>query len=141
MARPAKMSSTRTMSADHKAAIAAARIETSAVRSYLEGLEANQPRRGRPRDPESIRRRIQEINEQVADAPPLQRLSLIQRRFDLEAELGSLDSGSDLSELEVAFVKYAAAYSNRKGISYSAWRAIGVEPRVLVDAGISRSRG
>lgn len=141
MPRTAKKSARRTMTNEHKAAIAAARLETSAVRNYLEGLESHQPRRGRPRDPESIRRRLKEIDGQLQEATPLQRLSLIQRRLDLEAELAALDAGTDISELEVAFVKYASAYSSRKGISYSAWRSVGVEPRVLAEAGITRSRG
>jgi hypothetical protein len=36
-------------------------------------------------------------------------------------------------------VKAASAYSARKGISYAAWRELGVEAAVLKRAGISRS--
>jgi hypothetical protein len=41
--------------------------------------------------------------------------------------------------LESAFVKSARSYSERKGISYAAWRQVGVEPAVLKKAGISRA--
>lgn len=139
MARTAKKPATRTMTDGHKAAIAAGRVETTAVRNYLEALEANQPRRGRPRNAESVRRQLDQVDGQMSDAPPLQRLSLIQRRLDLETELASLETSTNVAELEDAFVKYAAAYSARKGISYSAWRSIGVEPRVLGAAGLTRS--
>jgi hypothetical protein len=45
----------------------------------------------------------------------------------------------DPTTLEAGFIKVAAAYSKRKGISYAAWRAVGVEPTVLKQAGISRA--
>jgi hypothetical protein len=35
-------------------------------------------------------------------------------------------------------VKSAAPYSERKGITYSAWREVGVPANVLEKAGISR---
>ena len=63
---------------------------------------------------------------------------------DLEAqkELSALKTSGekvDLSGLEQEFVDAAAAYSARKGISYAAWRELGVEPGVLKRAGIPRS--
>ena len=42
---------TRTMTAQHKAALAEGRSEGRAVKSYLEALEKNRPRRGRKRTP------------------------------------------------------------------------------------------
>ena len=36
------------------------------------------------------------------------------------------------------FVQVAATYSARKGISYAAWRAVGVDAAVLNKAGIGR---
>ena len=44
-----------------------------------------------------------------------------------------------LSALEADFVSAARSYSERKGISYAAWRAVGVPPAVLKKAGISRT--
>ena len=47
--------------------------------------------------------------------------------------------GRAMEVLEAGFVKIAKSYSNRKGISYTAWRAVGVQPNVLKKAGIPRS--
>jgi hypothetical protein len=47
-------------------------------------------------------------------------------------------SGQQIGFLEKAFVKVARAYSERNGISYSAWREIGVDPAVLKKAHINR---
>ena len=45
----------------------------------------------------------------------------------------------DISGLEKSFVAAAKGYSERKGISYTAWRELGVPPEVLKRAGISRA--
>jgi hypothetical protein len=63
----------------------------------------------------------------------------VQQRMDLVGELGSLQAGVDLSGLETDFVSVAKEYSQRKGISYAAWREVGVEPAVLKKAGVTRS--
>ncbi len=131
----------RTMSADHKAALAEGREQGRVVRRYLEALEAHRPKRGRRRTPESITKRLAAIDEQLATATPLNRLHLVQERLDLERELAGADAdGADLDELEAAFVEVAAAYGERKGLSYDAWRSIGVAPRVLKAAGIGRGQ-
>ena len=59
--------------------------------------------------------------------------------IDLTNELQSAGAKVDLTELEQGFTEAAAAYSARKGISYAAWRELGVEASVLKRAGISRS--
>lgn len=46
--------------------------------------------------------------------------------------------GVDLARLEDEFVVHAGAYSDTKGLSYSAWREIGVPAAVLKRAGLSR---
>jgi len=56
------------------------------VRRYLEVLEANRPKRGRKRTPESIGRRVDDIDAELADADPLRRVLLIQERIDLAEE-------------------------------------------------------
>ena len=43
--------------------------------------------------------------------------------------------------VEAAFVDVAKSYSDRQGISYSAWREVGVEASVLKRAGIARTSG
>ena len=132
---------TRSMSDSHKEALAVGREQGRAVRRYLEALEANKPRRGRKRTPEGIEKRLAAIDERMAVADALSRLHLAQERMDLEAELASSgDGGVDLKALEAPFIGAAGPYSQRKGISYDAWRAAGIEPRVLKAAGIGRGQ-
>jgi hypothetical protein len=127
-----------TMSAEHKAALAQGRNEGRSVRLYLEALEAHKPKRGRKRTPESITKRLDSIATALPDADPVSRLHLVQERLDLSAELSHLGAKIDLTELEADFVSAAKAYSERRGISYAAWRELGVEAAVLKKAGIGR---
>jgi len=134
MAKPAK----RPMSDQHKAALAEGRNEGRAVKNYLEALQQNRPRRGRRRTPESIAKRLAAIDASFADSSALQQLQMVQERMDLQKELESMGTKVDLSALESAFVKTAAQYAQRKGITYAAWRELGVPADVLKKAGISR---
>lgn len=126
------------MSDQHKAALAEGRDQGRAVRRYLEALELHRPKRGRKRTRETMERRRARIEVELEGADPLRRLQLTQERLDLEAELASLCAQVDLTGLEADFVRAAAGYSQRKGISYAAWRELGVEPSVLKRAGIGR---
>ena len=58
--------------------------------------------------------------------------------MDLQKELEAMDTKVDLSALESDFVKTASKYAARQGISYAAWRELGVPADVLKKAGISR---
>lgn len=136
---PATKKGAPPMSAEHKAALAAGRQQGITVRKYLEALEAHKPKRGRKRTTESIEKQLKSIEAKLADADALTRLSLVQQRMDLVGELGSLQAGVDLSGLEADFVAVAKEYSQRKGISYAAWREVGVEPAVLKKANVTRS--
>jgi len=129
------------MSDDHKAALALGREQGRAVRQYLEALEQHKPKRGRKRTPESIKRRLTAIDQELMDADALSRVHLIQERMDLQGELTSKETTQDLAGLEESFVKAAKAYGSRKGISYQAWREAGVAPGILRRAGIGRGRG
>lgn len=131
-------SATRTMSDQHKAALAEGRSEGRAVKNYLEALQQNRPRRGRRRTPDSIKKRLAAIDAAYAEGSALQQLQLVQERMDLQKELEAMDTKVDLSALEASFVKTAAKYAQRKGISYAAWRELGVSADVLKKAGISR---
>lgn len=126
------------MSAQHKEALALGREQGRAVRRYLEALEAHKPKRGRKRTPESIQRRLDDIDKRLTNADPLSRLQLVQERMNLQNELASKSAVVDLSALEKAFVKAASEYGRRKGISYAAWREAGVDAAVLRQAGIRR---
>ncbi len=126
------------MSDDHKAAMAEGRAQGRAVRSYLDALEAHRPKRGRRRTPESMRNRLAAIESALPGADPMGRLQLVQERMDLEAAVAAAETTVDLSELEDAFVGAAKAYGARKGISYAAWREVGVPAAILKRAGVSR---
>jgi hypothetical protein len=127
------------MSDEHKAALAAGREESRAVRRYLEALEAHRPKRGRKRTPDSVKKRLDRIEVELTTADPLKSLQLRQERKDLAAELAAAGQKVDITALERDFVKAAKGYTNRKGISYGVWREAGVDAAVLKKAGISRA--
>ena len=77
----------------------------------------------------------------MSGADPLTRVHLVQERMNLEAELTHKGETVDLGALEKGFVKSARTYGERKGITYAAWRAAGVDATVLRKAGIPRTRG
>lgn len=130
----------RTMSDEHKAAIAEGRAQAKAVSDYLEALAANKRRPGRQRTAEKVRDDLAKVADELAAADAIGRLNLEQRRLDLEQELAAKSTtGVDTTALEAAFVEHAAAYAARKGISYGVWRKSGVPAAVLTKAGISRS--
>ena len=126
------------MTPEHKAAMERGRAEGRAVRDYLEALRSSKPKRGRKRTAESIQQRLAKIEVELADATAIDELRLVQERRDLGAELEAMDSGVDLAELEDGFVDVAAAYGERKGISYASWREVGVSAATLKRAGIGR---
>ena len=127
-----------TLTAEHKAALSEGRKMAVTVTNYLEALTANRPKRGRKRTKESIRLRLNKIETELESADVLRRLQLIQEQMDLKAELESTANAKDLSKLEADFTKVARVYSENKGISYLAWRAVGVPPEVLKKADVTR---
>lgn len=133
------MATKREMTDEHKAALAEGRRQGRAVRDYLEALEQHKPKRGRKRTVESMQAQLAKIEDQLAEADPIKRLQLIQDRMDLQNELAANENKADLDGLEADFVQAAKGYSERKGISYAAWRELGVEASVLKKAGISRA--
>ncbi|MHB1140012.1 MAG: hypothetical protein ACYC2O_13735 [Microthrixaceae bacterium] len=133
----------REITDEHKAAMAAGRTEGRAIKNYLEALELHRPKRGRRRTVESIDARLSVLQEEIADCRDRVKLvNLVQERMDLEAELEQMRTAKetvDLEELESAFVDAAKSYSERRHISYAAWREVGVPAAVLKAAGISRA--
>jgi hypothetical protein len=127
------------MTDEHKAALAEGRAQGRAVRRYLEALDAHKPKRGRKRTSDSIKKRLDRIESELATADRLKRLHLVQERIDLERELEGMDETVDLTALENDFVDAASPYSERRGISYKAWRQLGVSAATLKKAGISRA--
>lgn len=59
----------------------------------------------------------------------LERLGLVQARLDVAARAAA--------EAEEAFVAVAGAWGAEKGVTWEAWRAVGVPAGVLARAGIS----
>jgi len=131
----------RAVTDQHKAAMDEGRKQSRAIAAYLGALENHRPKRGRKRTPESIAKRLDAIDNSLESAVPVKRLSLIQERLDLLEERTAMDTKVDLTGLEKDFVATARTYGRRKGISYGAWRQLGVTPAVLKKAGISRASG
>lgn len=127
------------MSTSHKNALAQGRVEGRIIRTYLEVLEANRPKRGRKRTTESITKRLGVIAQEMKTADAIVKLRLTQERMDLSSELSSKLSKVDFDKLESQFVKVASAYSRRNGITFTAWRELGVQVPVLKRAGILAS--
>ena len=127
------------MSEEHKAALAQGRREGRAVKDYLRLLNSRRP--GRPVTRESLEKRISGLNEKIAsEDDPLKKLEMIQSRIDAEDQMSELEDAVDADAIEKEFVEVAKSYSDRKGITYSAWREAGVSAQVLRDAGIPRTR-
>ena len=134
----ATKSAKKAMSTKHKDALAQGRTEGRIIRMYLEIVEANKPKRGRKRTADSITKRLAAIQKELTTADAIVKLRLTQERMNLTAELATKQLGSDFAKLENQFVKIAAVYSQRNGITYSAWQEMGVQPNVLKRAGINR---
>lgn len=130
------------MSDEHKANLAAGREQARVVREYLTALESNKPKRGRKRTAESIQKRLSVIEETLPqEENPLKRLTLLSEREQLTDELSRMEDAAvaDVSALESAFVNVASEFSDRRGVSYAAWRESGVPAKVLKAAGVTRS--
>ena len=118
------------------------KADNKAVRDYLDALVTNAPKRGRKRTTDNVKARISAIGEAIGNASATKRLDLVQERLDLEAELDAMArAGSvDMGGLEAGFVKSAASYGSGRGISYAAWREMGVHATTLKAAGVPRTR-
>jgi hypothetical protein len=110
--------------------VAAPRAQPSATTS----------RRSRPRSRGGGASALGTIDSQLAGADALTRLHLLQEQKDLLDERSRVDQVKDMSALEKEFIKVAKAYGERKGITYSTWRAAGVSATVLQKADVSRAR-
>ena len=117
------------------------KADNQAVRDYLDALAASAPKRGRKRTADSVKARISAVGNAMGDASPTKRLGLVQERLDLEAELDAMARADsvDMDALEAGFVTAATSYGGQRGISYAAWREVGVPAATLKAAGIRRS--
>lgn len=125
------------MSEEHKAALAQGRREARAIKLYLEALGKRRP--GRPVTPDTLKKKIADLAKRLdAERDPLRAVDLRQQRLDAEQALDKAQAAADIDDLERGFAEHARSYSERKGISYAAWRQSGVPAAVLKKAGISR---
>lgn len=112
--------------------------ERRAVRNYLVAVTAPVPTVSR----ESLADRHEKAAAAVATAAdPVRKLEAIQRRLDIEAKLALHEDVPAVADAEPAFLEVAAAFGRRKGISYAAWREVGVPAATLKRAGITRAKG
>jgi len=123
------------MTDEHKAAMSRARLEQNAVKMYLNLLQEDL------RDlPKSIKRKgrsAAELAEALKNSvDPMERLTL---RPLLRAALEAEKPDPRKEKILHDFITYAAAYSERMGLTYADWREEGVPAAVLKDAGIKRS--
>jgi hypothetical protein len=120
--------------AERPAERGARRAETNAVAAYLMALRAPKvPARSRAR----LEQRRAQIEQWIAEeSSPIREVELIQRRLDIDAQLAHIDQAERLADLEEAFVKVAASWAKRSGISAAALREVGVPARVLAKAGL-----
>lgn len=139
---PAKrVAKKRQMSDSHKAALAVGRDQGRLVRRYIEAIEATKPKRGRKRTAETVAKRLAVVEAELSSAVGLGKVHLVQELMDLQAELAQKTEAIDLKSLEEGFISAAKEYGDRKGITYGAWRAVGVPASVLKAAGIARAGG
>lgn len=127
------------MTKEHKEALAEGRRQSRAIKAYLSGLKSRRP--GRPVTADSLQARLERVTQQIEEATdPLESVSLTQAKLDIEAQLARMGESENMEALEEGFVKYAKGYSDRKGISYTAWRQVGVPAAVLRQSGIKETR-
>lgn len=89
--------------------------------------------------PETLKKQLEGVEENLAAAnSALQKLTLIQRKLDIEKQLGILCGVQSFEQIEQAFVDIGLDLATRKGITYEAFRLIGIPAGVLERAGIKR---
>ncbi|MDP8986776.1 MAG: hypothetical protein M3N11_00270 [Actinomycetota bacterium] len=116
-------------------------LQARIVRRYLSAIEAKKQGKGAQRTSDAIGNRITKIDELLVSADPLTRVHLTQERLELHAEHVRLSNGNhgELGQLERDFVRVARSYGDRNGLTYAAWRQVGVDSKVLDRAGIRRA--
>ncbi|HKY49106.1 MAG TPA: hypothetical protein VJQ79_14115 [Acidimicrobiia bacterium] len=127
------------MSAEHKAALVQGRKEAKAIKTYLDALASRRP--GRPITRDSLEKRLASVQARLAnERDTLKQVELHQSRLEIVEALANAGEAIDMSKMEAEFAQVASAYSDRKGISYGAWRSVGVPAAVLKKAGVTRAR-
>lgn len=127
------------MSQQHKDALAQGRREARAIKRYLRALDSRKP--GRPVTRESLEKRLARTIEKIqSEEDPLRSIELIQTRLDIEDQLSKLEESENFEELEADFIDHVKSYSDRKELTYTAWREYGVPAATLRAAGVPETR-
>jgi hypothetical protein len=127
------------MSKEHKEALARGRKEARAVKAYLNAIEGRSS--GRQPSKETLQTRLEKVNQKIDDTDdPLKTVDLLQSKLDIEKALSRVEDQDNFEEVEGEFIKNVRAYSERKGITYTAWREFGVPARTLRKAGVPETR-
>ena len=127
------------MSNEHKAALAQGRKDSRAIKAYLEALGDRKP--GRPVSKDSLQKRLDMVNERLTTTEdPLAKMDLIQSKLDIEKAIREVKNTQDFTALESSFIERVSSYSDRKGLTYTAWREYGVPAAILKSAGIKETR-
>jgi len=138
----AQSATQRTLSTAHKKALAEGRTMSATVDRYLTAL--NTPKRRGPKVTTArLTQRLTAANAHLATAKGVARVYAAQEIRDLKTKIAERASVErvDVASVEAAFVKIAKSFSERRGITYGAWRDAGVPSTVLKRAGIARTRG
>ena len=109
------------------------------ISAYLTALGEEKARGRRKRSPEKLLQRLNVVAEQMDSASQIVKVRLIQERLDIEDAMRPDPPSVAFSPLEDAFCSVVGSWSASKGISYSAWREVGVPAAVLKRAGVRRS--
>jgi hypothetical protein len=115
--------------------------EVHAIRRYLQALE------GRSSSPFQGKRTREWVIEQISTLPdailaetdPVKKLLMTQDLLNHQKLLRNMPTDEEFAKLEDAFVRVAKAWSDRKGVSWAAWRHVRVDEDVLARAGIKRT--
>ena len=140
MAIDGKKNQRKVMSVEHKEALSIGRVQSAAVRRYLE-IALVKPKRGRKRTAASVALQIEKLNK-IIDSPStgvITKLKSLSERAKLQDELTRINSATNTksrTEIEGAFIEHAKAYSEAHGIQKKTWLEIGVDPKILAKAGI-----
>jgi hypothetical protein len=81
-------------------------------------------------------RRAQIARWIAEELSPIREVELIQQHLDIDAQIALVGQAARLPELEEAFVKVAASWTKRSGITAAALREVGVPARVIARAGL-----
>lgn len=137
-----KTTAKKSLTPAHKKALAAGRTESAAVDRYLAAVTAPK-KRGRRVSATTLRTRLQAAEQRARTSLGVHRVLAHQEVRDLRARLSvsAEHSDADIKKLEQEFVNVVKGFSQRRGISYGAWRDAGISADVLKKAGVPRTRG